>query len=69
MTLKVIMLSAVMAGALIYAQQSFSNNTASIFGEIAMTLGYVFLGIFAYCAGGYFIGVKPWVRFKDRAGT
>ncbi|MBY0462686.1 MAG: murein biosynthesis integral membrane protein MurJ [Alphaproteobacteria bacterium] len=69
MTLKIIVLSAAMAGVLIYGQEAFPNNGASLFGEIGITLGYVFLGIIVYIIGGYFIGVKPWARFKDRAGV
>lgn len=68
MTLKVIVLSAVMAVVLRYAQNYLPTRATSLWGEIAITLSYVFLGIMVYLIGGYFIGVKPWARFKDRTG-
>jgi putative peptidoglycan lipid II flippase len=66
MTFKIFMLSAVMGCLLVYAQDLFLNNATSIFGEIAITLGYVLFGILAYCVGGYFVGVKPWEQFRDK---
>ena len=64
MTLKVVVLSAVMGLLLVFLQDTFPNNATSIFGEILITLGYVFIGILSYCLGGYAIGIRPWVSLR-----
>ncbi len=62
MLFKILLLSGLMATALLFCQSYLPRSPETLTCQIILTLGYVFLGGFIYLGGGYLIGVRPWRR-------